>query len=179
NTSLNPAAVFQALHFAFYNRYCVHGKDYDPTADPASIQTPGKKRVNSGQFTPRASQELHKHPLLYGLLQQAFSPVFAWIEKMIETHLPAEYEELRKFIDVLPVNDISAASPFAGFVINLNVATHIHRDWQDQSICVVMVISECTGGELVLLEPGIVLNLRCGDMVVFPSSKISHFNTHF
>jgi len=44
----------------------------------------------------------------------------------------------------------------------------------------VIVISEdCVGGELALLEPGLVLDLQNGDAVLFPSGKISHFNMHY
>lgn len=44
----------------------------------------------------------------------------------------------------------------------------------------VIVISEdCVGGELPLLEPGLVLDLANSDMVLFPSSKISYFNMHY
>lgn len=65
-------------------------------------------------------------------------------------------------------------------MINFNVCTKIHRDWTDLKFCVVLVISEnCVGGDLCFSEPGIRLELRNGDMVVFPSHKISHFNMPF
>jgi len=82
-------------------------------------------------------------------------------------------------MEILPCNDASPVYPFSGFVINLNVTTRIHRDWGDQDICLVLVIKDGIGGELCLMEPGIVLGLRNGDAVVFASSKISHFNLHF
>jgi len=67
-----------------------------------------------------------------------------------------------------------------GYVLNINVATKIHRDANDKDICLVIVISsDCEGGELCLMEPGLVLALRNGDAVVFPSCKISHFNQHY
>ena len=37
----------------------------------------------------------------------------------------------------------------------------------------------CIGGDLCLKEPGIRLPMRCGDVVVFPSHQLSHFNSHF
>lgn len=64
-------------------------------------------------------------------------------------------------------------------MVNLNVTTSFHRDTEDQDICMVLVISECEGGELCLYEPGLVLELKCGDMVIFKSVEISHFNLHF
>ncbi|TFK59098.1 hypothetical protein BDN72DRAFT_740374, partial [Pluteus cervinus] len=99
----------------------------------------------------------------------------------VHQHLPQDWAQLKSFVDSLPGNQTCPSSPFASFVINLNVATQVHRDWNDNSICVVLVISdpECEGGQLVLEEPGLVLDLKCGDVIVFPSSKISHFNLHF
>lgn len=35
------------------------------------------------------------------------------------------------------------------------------------------------GGDLCFLETGIRLPLGNGDMIIFPSAKISHFNLHF
>jgi predicted 2-oxoglutarate/Fe(II)-dependent dioxygenase YbiX len=49
----------------------------------------------------------------------------------------------------------------------------------DKIICMILVISDCEGGELVLYEPGLVLDLRSGDVAIFPSDDITHFNLHF
>lgn len=43
----------------------------------------------------------------------------------------------------------------------------------------ILVVSDCEDGDLVLDEPGIRLKLSSGDIVAFPSSDISHFNMHF
>ena len=40
----------------------------------------------------------------------------------------------------------------------------------------IVIIFDGEGGELCLHEPGIVLNLRNGDVVLFPSLSITHFN---
>jgi predicted 2-oxoglutarate/Fe(II)-dependent dioxygenase YbiX len=93
--------------------------------------------------------------------------------------LPIDCKILEKWIEALPLKEASAVHPFGGFVININVATSGHRDWMDKLICMVLVISDCEGGELVLYEPGLVLDLRSGDMAVFPSDDITHFNLHF
>lgn len=69
--------------------------------------------------------------------------------------------------------------PFTGFVINFNVSTGIHRDIQDESMCLVVVVEDCEGGELCLQEPGLVVNLKCGDFIVFRSVHFTHFNLHF
>lgn len=88
-------------------------------------------------------------------------------------------EIVGQFAEVLPADGECPAAPFAGFVINFNVATKIHRD-NDRGFCVILVISEnCEGGALCLEELGIKLKLANGDFAIFPSQKISHFNTDF
>lgn len=61
----------------------------------------------------------------------------------------------------------------------MNVTTRIHRDRGDQDICLILVLSDCKGGDLCLMEPGLVLQLDHGDIVIFPSADISHFNLHY
>ena len=77
------------------------------------------------------------------------------------------------------MNDFSPAYPFGGFVLNINVVTQAHRDAKDFDICLVLVIGQHVGGELCLFEPGLVMPLQEGDMVAFPSGKITHFNLHY
>ena len=64
-------------------------------------------------------------------------------------------------------------------MINMNVATRVHRDEGDLSLCFILEISDCKGGELCLMEPGLVIELRNGDGVAFCSNKITHFNLDF
>lgn len=75
-----------------------------------------------------------------------------------------------------PGNDRAPAYPFSGFVINLNSYTKVHRDGLDLGGCLVMAIGKFAGGELCLYEPGLVILLRSGDFVIFPSHQITHFN---
>lgn len=69
--------------------------------------------------------------------------------------------------------------PFSSMVINFNVVTNGHRDAQDLKACLVLVVGDHEGGEVCLAEPGLVLPLRSGDFVVFPSCAITHFNMHY
>lgn len=93
--------------------------------------------------------------------------------------MPEEHKKLQAYIDCLPLKDKAPSEPFAGLVYNLNVSTGIHRDWNDDTICVVVVISDCEGGDLLLVEPGLALSLQNGDAVIFKSADISHLNEHF
>ncbi|KAL6309506.1 hypothetical protein BKA93DRAFT_716385, partial [Sparassis latifolia] len=45
--------------------------------------------------------------------------------------------------------------------------------------CLVLAIGDYTGGELCLVEPGIIIPLRDRNLVVFRSSCITHFNLHY
>jgi hypothetical protein len=93
--------------------------------------------------------------------------------------LPDLYKKLAEYGNCLPGDEFLAGYPFGGIVLNLNIATKIHRDTMDLDVCLIIVISKCTGGDLVLLEPGLVLEQRNGDAMVFPSGDISHYNMNF
>ena len=97
----------------------------------------------------------------------------------LRAHLGDLFFEIACYAEELPGRKASPCHPFAGFVLNFNVATKGHRDSKDLKLCLVMPIGTFTGGELCLVEPGLVLPLRSGDCVVFPSCKITHFNLHY
>lgn len=78
--------------------------------------------------------------------------------------------------EVLPGHPSLTAYPFTGVVLNLNVYTRGHRDGKDLAACLVIPIGTFTGGELALNEPGLVVGLRSGDGILFPSCDITHFN---
>ena len=93
--------------------------------------------------------------------------------------LPEHTKILQQWVDTLPSNEFSPIFPFSGLVVNVNVATRAHRDSGDLSLCLVLEISDCEGGELCMMEPRLVLRLRSGDAVAFPSHKVTHFNLNF
>lgn len=73
----------------------------------------------------------------------------------------------------------SPTAPFTGFHLNLRVATIGHVDDNDLGPCCVFTLAKFTGGQLVLYELGLVIDLQPGQVVLFPSRKITHFNLHF
>jgi hypothetical protein len=93
--------------------------------------------------------------------------------------LPEEFEILDAYIQVLPGKDYPSFAPFLSVAININVATKAHRDVMDKRICLVLALTDAVGGGLVLHEPGIVVDMDNGDMIIFKSSKITHFNLHY
>jgi hypothetical protein len=102
-----------------------------------------------------------------------------WVHDLISANLPGEYKDIKVFADILPLNDVPVTYPFPGFVLNIQVATVAHLDGGDESSCVVIPSGTFTGGQLILYEAGLVLDLKAGDVVIFPSFKLTHFNLHF
>lgn len=81
------------------------------------------------------------------------------------------------FVELLPARESSICQPFSGFVLNVNVETNLHRDPKDLGgLCLVVPFGNFEGGELCLLEPGLVIPLEAGDMTLFHSSRTTHFN---
>ena len=81
--------------------------------------------------------------------------------------LPEHTKILQQWVDILPSNEFSPVLPFSGLV------------WGDLSLCLVLEISDCEGGELCMMKPGLVLHFRSGDAVTFLSHKVTHFNLNF
>ena len=93
--------------------------------------------------------------------------------------LPDEYRHLEAIASILPDGNTSPVHPFVGLVINLNAVTRAHRDSKDDTMCLVLALGDFEGGDLCLYEPGLVIPLRHGKFVVFPSGDITHSNLHY
>ncbi|KAJ7490347.1 hypothetical protein B0H11DRAFT_1912329 [Mycena galericulata] len=136
-------------------------------------------KVNWNQRMPYASVESLEHSLEYEALIEVFGEVMEFQRANFEHLLPDEYSTVSVFADVLPLNVFAPAYPFSGFALNLRVATDGHRDPLDKDYCLIIIISECEGGELCLYELGLVAGLKTGDVFIFPSCYVTHFNLHF
>lgn len=97
----------------------------------------------------------------------------------IEDLHPKTASSLREWIEVLPNNASSPARPWSGVVVNANIATRAHRDKGDKRFCMVLVISDCQRGDLVLHELGLVIACRNGDASIFRSVGLTHYNLDF
>ena len=130
--------------------------------------------MNVNMRVPRQSHEIREDPLGYQAIATMLKPLFAWVAENVvglfwhwrlvlmsawqmHTYLGPVEEELDLFLDVLPLREQSPCAPFAGFVLNLGVATDGHRDCGDLRICMVSPLGHWTGGELVLHEARLVL----------------------
>ena len=90
--------------------------------------------------------------------------------------MPDFYQELELVAEALPGGQHAPHHPFSNLVININACSKGHRDCNDHVACLVLPIGKFKGGELCLYEPGIILPLEHGDIVIFLSSHITHFN---
>jgi hypothetical protein len=90
--------------------------------------------------------------------------------ELLRKHLPGVYDHLWVFCEILPLNWCPATYPFPGFVLNLGVCTKAHVDANDNKICVIIPFRPHKGGELVLYKAGLVLDLKEGDILIFPSA---------
>lgn len=97
----------------------------------------------------------------------------------LQHQLPDVYKELDLYCEILPLGGDSPSRPFSGVVVNISVSTNGHRDASDKLICTVIPFGNWEGGEVCLYELGLVIQLKAGDILIFPSSNITHFNLHF
>ena len=65
---------------------------------------------------------------------------------MREHHVEV-YNEISPWIQKLPLNGNAPADPWSGIVVNANCATRCHRDVGDDNYCMVLVASDCIGGD--------------------------------
>ncbi|KAH9917570.1 uncharacterized protein B0H18DRAFT_883715, partial [Fomitopsis serialis] len=151
--------TFEAIHFSWYNRHCTQGHSAPADIPPALLSRAGCTQTNHGQFLPYMSRDMEDHQTVYQSLKSVFADVFGWIDDQLQMFLPGEYERLEATAAILPGNNVSVVSPFVGLVVNLNVVTRAHRDSKDDGVCLVLPIGEFDGGELCLVEPGLIIPL--------------------
>lgn len=86
------------------------------------------------------------------------------------------FERLEIIADSLPLNPALPFFPFTGIEFNVSVSTTGHRDTMDFSVCAVFALGEWEGGHLCLHELGLAFDLQQGDLVIFRSDILTHFN---
>jgi len=86
--------------FSYYNHYSkqvcfflengsitniYQGDGVPGDTDPAVLHFPGKKRISTAQFVPRASKEMQEHSSEYEILHDGLEPI--WIETVVSIFL--------------------------------------------------------------------------------------------
>ncbi|KAJ6497291.1 hypothetical protein C8R45DRAFT_1211230 [Mycena sanguinolenta] len=170
---------FFNCHWSFYTRNGERGHNAPKDAPHINnVQRQGSK-VNFTQRIPYESKDIREKPREWAILADAFAAVFDYIRITLQRRFPDQYENLRIYCDALPMHTASPAYPFGGFVLNLHVATWAHQDHGDKDLCIVIPFGNFKGGELCLYEVGFKFDLRMGDILIFPSCDITHFNMDF
>jgi hypothetical protein len=128
---------------------------------------------------PYNSRTIKDNEENYLTLTETLKKICEVVSSLIRKHLPDVHRDLAIFCEILPLNIRPATYPFPGCVINLQVCTQAHLDAGDSGVCVVLPFGDFSGGELVLYEAGLVIEAQEGDIVIFPSFGLTHFNMSF
>ncbi|KAJ7021638.1 hypothetical protein C8F04DRAFT_1313727 [Mycena alexandri] len=172
--------AFLSCHFSWYARYGEKGHQAPQDAKHMNnVQQDHGGRTNFTQRIPHESKEMLQNLKEYSTLADAYADIFEYIRTVLEKRHPHAYEQISMYCDILPMNATSPAYPFGGFVVNIRVGTSGHRDPGDELLCVVIPFGTWEGGELCLYEVGLMFDLKMGDVLLFPSCDITHFNMNF
>ncbi|KAF8899533.1 hypothetical protein CPB84DRAFT_1747880 [Gymnopilus junonius] len=120
---------FFANHYSQYNRFCTNGHLALPNVPPCQL-TRNSIPVRTSSTMPRTSKEIQRDSADYNMLQRLFQELFAWIKKTLKELLPKEYRILSEYVKRLPVDALSPAYPFGGFVLNFNVRAQLDL-WEE------------------------------------------------
>ncbi|KAJ6471374.1 hypothetical protein C8R45DRAFT_1104347 [Mycena sanguinolenta] len=171
---------YLSCHWSWYMRYGEKGHGAPQNANHLdNVQRDHGGKVNFSQRIPYESTDITDRPHEFAILADAYTEIFDYIRITLQSRFPNEYQELSIYCDALPMNSASTAYPFGGFVLNLRVATSAHRDHGDKDLCVVIPFGIFEGSQLCLHEVKLKFDLKMGDVLIFPSCDLTHFNMHF
>ncbi|KAJ7178696.1 hypothetical protein C8R43DRAFT_1118067 [Mycena crocata] len=178
----SPDYQYDSLNLSIFNRFSQDGEGA-PTneAHPNFIQREHVRHSNDGQCLPTPSKAIMEDRNGYESLVKNLTDICKFVCDNTGHHIPDLVENIQDYVQLLPGNARCPFAPFGGIVINLGGCSPGHCDDEDDGDhCVVIpFMRDCKGGALVLHEPGLVLDLKAGDMVIFPSARLTHFNLHF
>ena len=97
----------------------------------------------------------------------------------MKEHHEAMYNQIVPWIQELHIDAYCSCEPWSGIIVNANCASRVHRDVSDDDYCMVLVTSDCMGGNLVFHELGLVFSGRNGDASVFCSVSLTHYKLDF
>jgi predicted 2-oxoglutarate/Fe(II)-dependent dioxygenase YbiX len=102
----------------------------------------------------------------------------------VSTYLAEKHDHINSKLPSHHANPHLSNSPFTSATVNLgpHTVTRPHRDAGNlqSGLCAVFLPGAHKaedGGDLVLDEAKVVMELGAGDMVIFPSALITHWNT--
>ncbi|KAG9047220.1 hypothetical protein FS837_002782 [Tulasnella sp. UAMH 9824] len=147
----------------------------------------GQKRPASHRQTKRERRwwkNFLQHPEYVDASRAILDSWKTWAPDIYEDYLHCHSSIISRdpSLDVIYPDESPEVLPFASLTANLGPCTicHRHRDAKNRAsggICVVKTLGPYDwkrGGHLVLHELGLVVEMRPGDAVFFPSAVISH-----
>ncbi|KAJ7201927.1 hypothetical protein C8J57DRAFT_1543611 [Mycena rebaudengoi] len=173
---------YEAIHVTIYNRFAEDGSEAPlDNEHPDYLSREHVTRVNWGQRIPHSSEETVKNASACESLAGILTDICLFVKENMFHHRRGVSKKLDFYISFLPGNRQCPYAPFGGVVINMGGCSEAHADELDlENHCVVMPFTKnCVGGALALHEVGLILDLHSGDMVVFLSARITHYNLHF
>ncbi|EIM84636.1 uncharacterized protein STEHIDRAFT_112965 [Stereum hirsutum FP-91666 SS1] len=179
SSSKEEGYTYGTYNFHTLNRFGKSGEDAPRDQHPIDITSASARGDNESQRLPGPTAEMKKHLWAHSLLANALEPIFQDVAAKAFAHLPHQVKQFRGYVDIQPMDRPSPTSPFTGFHLNLRVATDGHVDDNDFGPCAVTTLATFKGGQLVLHELGLVIDLRPGQVLFFPSRSITHYNLHF
>jgi hypothetical protein len=158
---------------------CCQGDGSPDNVHPHFLYKDGNGHSNHNHRATYLAKAIKDNPERFQSITDILQDVCKIVCDVLQKHLPDAFDRLRVFCEILPLNQMPATYPFPGFVLNIQVCTEAHVDANDDTICVVIPFGPYEGGELVLYEAGLVLEIQEGDILIFPSYCLTHFNLHF
>jgi len=129
----------------------------------------------------------------YLFLADELFPNIISLESIIKNIIRINFPELYNNFNIDLPGVKTNLSFFKSFAINISIpgnndklneqkqgATDPHKDNNDckNAFCMIVVFGEFEGGDLVLSEIGIVIEIKCGYIVLIRSALLEHFNLH-
>jgi hypothetical protein len=146
---------------------------------PHFIYKEGNGRTNHNQRATYISKTIKDDSERFQSITETIEDICKIVCEVLRKHLPSSFDQLRVFCEILPLSHHPTTYPFPGYVLNIQACTEAHIDANDTEVCIIVPFGQYKGGELVLYEAGLVLELKEGDILVFPSHRLTHFNLHF
>ncbi|KAJ6563104.1 hypothetical protein DFH09DRAFT_1035449 [Mycena vulgaris] len=170
---------YSYLSIAYTWYYRMHEQGHGAPSDVHPNQLHTGVKVNFHQRIPYSTVETVKKSMEFEALVEIFSEVLEFQRLNFQHANPEAYDQVRVFADLLPLNTGSPVYPFAGFMMNFRVVTDGHKDPKDAKWCLIIFVKDGNGGHLCLHELGLKLDGKTGNILIFPSCWVTHFNTHF
>ncbi|KLO10039.1 hypothetical protein SCHPADRAFT_536579 [Schizopora paradoxa] len=130
---------------------------------------------NQTQLGPHFDQDFIYHQEECDKLLEVLQPMLTFVQDASKISKDV-YKSLEIVAETLPLHSALPFYPFTGMAFNVSVSTTGHRDTMDLSVCAVLALGDWKGGHLCLHELGLALDLQCGDLVIFRSDILTHFN---